>query len=409
MKVPDDETITLSADVFKLWMIDRRSQQFRVVLQNGKTHTEPMNLDEALRKSEVAMMIFDWERWWHISVTTREHSIVAEAYSPYQKDPLHGRATVYLDQNHWSTVALALVAPERVRNPDELAAARELIRLATDDGIVLPLSSGHMSETAGLYGDKRYDLGVAMASLTGGWQLRHPMSVWRQEAASMFAEALGEERPTSLPVVTLDPNALLLEGKRPADFDPDGEDLFLYMMSSAAALVDMLLHPERTERSEPTAWLAHQRRVTAEVSGHAGSMTAKRRLALRRFWEADLQAFFNGYHDLGTTQDLPHLDDRQLATGLASMPMVGHLSGLFTQRYLNANTVWKRNDLVDMLFLSCAAGHADFVAAEAHTGTQLAQLQRTRGNPRTVFTTLHDMVDALLESGVQTATERGEG
>lgn len=394
--VTNDETPTLSADVFKYWVIDRRNEQYHVVLQNGETHIESMNLDVALRTSEIAKMVFDWEKWWNISITTRDHIIIAEAFSPYTVNPLQGRTTVYLDQNHWSTVALARVAPERVKNRAELEAAYELIRLVTDGGIVLPLSSGHMLETGGLYGDKRYDLGVAMASLSGGWQLRHPVSVWRQEAAVMFADVLGEERPSSLPVVTLDPNALLSEGKRPADFDPCGEALFLYMMSSAAALVDMLLHPEKVERDEPTTWLAHQRNVTTEVSGLAGSTTAKRRLARRRFWEADLQAFFNGHHDLGTSQDLPHLDDQQLATNLASMPMVGYLSGLFTQRYLNATTVWKRNDLVDMLLLSCATGHADVVAAEAHTGTQLAQLQRTRGKPQTVFTTLHDTVEAML-------------
>ncbi|KAA1399913.1 hypothetical protein [Aeromicrobium ginsengisoli] len=404
----DDAPYVFSADVFKLWMVDRRSQQFRVVLQNGETHTEPMNLDEALRTSEVAMMIFDWERWRNISITTREHAIVAEAYSPFQEDPLHGRATVYLDQNHWSTVALARVAPERVKNRDELAAACELIRLATDGGIVLPLSSGHMLETAGLYGDKRYDLGVAMASLTGGWQLRHPMSVWRHEAAEMFADVLGEDRPGSPPVITLEPNALMSEGKRAADFEPDSQELFEYVMSSAATIADMLLHPETSERGNPTVWLDRQVAVTAEVTALSGT-ASKRRLALRRFWEADFQPFFNGHHDLKTDQPLPHLNDRQLVSSLASMPMVGYLSGLFTQRYLNGTTVWKPNDLVDMLFLSCAAGYADFVAAEAHTGTQLAQLQRTRGKPQTVFTTLHGMVEALLESGAQTATERGEG
>jgi hypothetical protein len=110
--------------------------------------------------------------------------------------------------------------------------------------------------------------------------------------------------------------------------------------------------------------------------------------------------------DLGADRPFPELTDQQLAKHLTAMPMVGYLSGLFTQRYVSATTVWKRNDLLDMMFLSCAAGYADFVAAEANTGTQLAQLQRTRGRPQTVFTTLHDLVEALLASGAQTATER---
>ena len=34
--------------------------------------------------------------------------------------------------------------------------------------IVLPLSMGHMLETAGLHRDRRYEVGVAMAQLAGG-------------------------------------------------------------------------------------------------------------------------------------------------------------------------------------------------------------------------------------------------
>ena len=58
--------------------------------------------------------------------------------------------------------------PDRVNNPTERRAAQDLIRLATDGGIVLPLSMGHMLETAGLHTDRRYEVGVAMAQLAGG-------------------------------------------------------------------------------------------------------------------------------------------------------------------------------------------------------------------------------------------------
>ena len=58
--------------------------------------------------------------------------------------------------------------PDRVNNPTERRAAQDLIRLATDGGIVLPLSMGHMLETAGLHRDRCYEVGVAMAQLAGG-------------------------------------------------------------------------------------------------------------------------------------------------------------------------------------------------------------------------------------------------
>jgi len=407
--VTDDATYTLSADVFQFWAIDRVAKQIRLVLQDGRKFEEPIDDNDPILNSEIAMSLFDWEKWWVTSITKRGHVIFAEGYSPNTENPLGRLPAVYLDQNHWSTVALAMVDPGKVKSETELAAAYELVRLGSDAGIVLPLSSGHMLETGGLVGDKRYDLAVAMASLSGGWQLRHPVNVWRQEAAQVLADVIRVPRPEkALRVICLDPNAALSSGKRPEDFDPDSAELFLLMLTCSSVLVDLLLDPERTERGDLSKWLAHQRKVTAELAAITGPKEAKRKMALRRFWEGDLQAFHNGYADLRADRPFPELTDQQLAKHLTTMPMVGYLSGLFTQRYVSATTVWKRNDLLDMMFLSCAAGYADFVAAEAHTGTQLAQLQRARGGPQTVFTTLHDLVEALLASGAQTATERDE-
>jgi hypothetical protein len=193
-----------------------------------------MSADDPLVHSEIALSIFDWEKWWVTSVTKRDHVIFAEAFSPATPDPLKDPPSVYLDQNHWSKVALATVAPDRVTSKLELEAAFELIRLVTDAGIVMPLSSAHMLETSSLYGDKRYEVGVAMAARSGGWQLRHPMTVWHQEASRILCRLYDREPSTkaTLPVVTLDPNALLSSGKRPEDLDPQGVELLILASSS---------------------------------------------------------------------------------------------------------------------------------------------------------------------------------
>ena|SRR5699024_1097994 len=69
----------------------------------------------------------------------------------------------YLDQNHWSTLAWAMLDQNKIANKDELAAARRIIELAGDAGIVQPLSPAHFTEAYPLYGDRRYSLGLAMA------------------------------------------------------------------------------------------------------------------------------------------------------------------------------------------------------------------------------------------------------
>jgi hypothetical protein len=406
--VEDEETFSLSAKYFKYWVIDRARREIRVIFQDGRETSEPIAADDPILDSEVAVSIFDWEKWWIHSVTKRNHLVFSEGYSPYTKDPLGGRPVVYLDQNHWSTVAYATLAPDRVRSKSELAAAYEVIRFASDAGIVLPLSAGHMLETGGLYGDRRYEVGVTMAALSGGWQLRHPMTVWHQEAAALLASVLEADLPAKmdLPVITLDPNALLSSGKRPEDLDPNSSELLLLAMSSPGVLVDLLLDPERDERTEDTIWVDHHMKITSHFARLPDSKEAKRRIARRRFWNENLGIIHQEYRRFQTTKPLPGFSDKDLARLLELTPMVTYLSGLFVQRFLAKQTQWKRNDLFDMLYLSCAAGYADYVVAEAHTGTQLAQMQKTHGSSLTTFTTLVQLVEALHSAGVQTAAER---
>ena len=404
----DSKVFTLSADKYKFWTINHRDQTISVVFQDGRTFTEAMSADDPLVDSEIAISIFDWEKWWVTSVTKRDHVIFAEAFSLATPNPLKSRPSVYLDQNHWSKVTFATLAPERVKSELELEAARELIRLVTDAGIVMPLSSAHMLETSGLYGDTRYEVGVAIAAHSGGWQLRHPMTVWHQEASRILCRLYGTEPSVkaTLPVVTLDPNALLSSGKRPEDLDPRGVELLMLAISSPGVLFQILLQPEREDRVPMTKWVKHHAAITRQFEHLGGPIEAKRKTALRRFWNENVGIFRDEIRTLSRDDSVPGMSDSDLATALKSEPMLSYLSGLFARRFLDSKTSWKDNDLVDMLFLSCAAGYVDYVAAERHTGSQLRQIQQSLGRKVTVFSTLHDLVGALTDSGVKTASER---
>jgi len=66
-------------------------------------------------------------------------------------------ALIYLDQNRWRTKFHVLHDPTRVKDAIDRRAAQTLIDLASDGRIVLPLSMGHMLETQGLFGERRYE------------------------------------------------------------------------------------------------------------------------------------------------------------------------------------------------------------------------------------------------------------
>jgi hypothetical protein len=407
--MPGPTDFALSADVFKYWIIDRVERKIRVILQDGREFTEDLAIEDDAPTSQIAVSIFDWEKWWITTVTKRDHILFAEGYSPYTKDAIRGRPVVYLDQNHWSTVAQATLRPELVKSETEFEAALEIVRLASDAGIVLPLSAGHLRETSALCGLRRYEVGVVMASLSGGWQMRHPMTVWHNEVALMLGELLDAAAPPhcSLPVNTLEPNAFLADAQRPYDVNPNSAELLMLAIISPAVIVEVLLDPERDEPVSSNFWVELNQRISREVGGMKVDKGQRRLEALCRFWQNDLGTAHKAMRSLGLDpSNLPDFSGAELVKLLSQHQMLMHLSGLFVQRYVNAEAKWKPGDLTDLMFLSCAAGYADYVVAETYTGTQLRQIQKSKGDRINVHLTLSEVVEALHADGVQTDSER---
>jgi hypothetical protein len=134
--------------------------------------------------------------------------------------------------------------------------------------------------------------------------------------------------------------------------------------------------------------------------------TQRRRLARRRYWNENIGYYTTAYRRLTSSADFPTFSDAELARLFADSPMVGLVSELFIRRFIDHMGKWERNDVVDMFHLSSAAGYADYVCAEAHTGTQLRDAQRALGRPETVFTTLDDLVTAVRRDGARAESER---
>lgn len=161
------DPVTLSAEYIKYWVIDRGERRRGVVFQSGEQAWEEIAPNDPLLQSQLDKTILDWEKWWVVNITKRGEWVTSEAFSPVG-DPLKGRPVVYLDQNHWSALAVYMVEPSRLRRKAEADAAAELILLAMDGGVVLPLSSANLYETSALYGERRHEVGLAMAALSGG-------------------------------------------------------------------------------------------------------------------------------------------------------------------------------------------------------------------------------------------------
>jgi hypothetical protein len=399
------DSFVVSADLFKYWVIDRDAGTMQIVGQDGKSTTSTWN-DEANHDSEIRKIVYDWEKHWIFSITRRGSMVIAEGHVPGRPSRVGDRPVVYLDQNHWRTIADTAVDPARIGNLQEREAAARIIDLASDAGIILPLSSAHLYEAGPLFGDRRYEIGIAMARLSGGWQLRNPVTVWRQEVRAIVADALnvpGECRPQISEPITLEAYALLRESEAAAG----GLEEIGRVIGAPSVLVDLLIDPTPDVRPTLGRWTTHHQAISDQFSRFAGSKEDRRRAALRRFWNENISWVRDAARELRhPSTDLPMLSDSELRRAIVAMPMLSHLSALFVGRFLDSNLRWHESDLTDMAFLACAAGHADYVAAEARTGAQLQQIQRSLGKRPSVFTKLAPLVERLTEDRVCTASEK---
>jgi hypothetical protein len=206
----EGDAVSLSADLYRFWAVDYEAAELTIVFQSGEKVAEPLSGTGPLIDFPIAKSIFDWEKWWITTITRRGDLVIFMGYNPTNEFLHPHRPAVYLDQNKWSLISAALVTPERVKDTVELEAAKEVIRFVNDDGIVLPLSSAHLLETSALHTDRRYEVGIAIASLAAGWQMRHPMNVLQHEAALSLGQHLGvppAALPMPRPVITTEPHA----------------------------------------------------------------------------------------------------------------------------------------------------------------------------------------------------------
>lgn len=399
----------LSADVFKYWVLDADKGEIRIVRQDGREESAATAPMAHPLPSTIAKIILDWERWWIFCFTTRGHPVISEAFNPQDVDATRGRLSVYLDQNHWRSVAELRVDASKIKTAAEAGAASRVVALAQDLGVILPVSSAHMRETAPLYGDLRYNVGVAIGSLSAGWQMRHPSAVWMMEAIALVADMLSVPVPsyTKRSVVTLEPGALMQQASEVAIEPLDGVPLLLKLLSAPGVVLAMLIDPESVKSVDLDRWAAENQAITDRVSRMEVDRTTRRRAAIEEFWRSNFQIIRDAGAILGVdVEHLYGLDGAVLDGALKRLPMLAYVSGLHAMRYSDRATKWKSNDLTDIMFLACATGYCSYVVAERHTGEQLRSLQRAAKVPVTVHTSLEALRLDLDSVGVRTEEER---
>jgi len=160
----------------------------------------------------------------------------------------------------------------------------------------------------------------------------------------------------------------------------------------------VVLDGDRIERGADLGWAEAQARASAGIHA-AYPAEPDRRKAVHDLLIGDLLP------DLAQAAMQLGLDPAQAAQwvatrsqkGLSLAPSVGVYAEMFHGRHSDPATAWERNDVLDMVFLSCAAAYADVVVCERHAAGVLNNAVARLGRSTRAYRRLRDTVPVIEE------------
>lgn len=339
--------------------------------------------------------------------TYRGDSIPVEIPLPRDAGLFPSCPVVYLDQKDWSLLANVCFEPERVSSSEERAAAEQLISLAQEEKIVLPMSLGHMGETAKWTNEeRRYRLGLTVARLSRGWQMRHPLDIRASEIRRSFANRLGHDAPTDHVVFTLDPcaaEATSTSSQYLASHAELGQAIgyLAESLTCISAYFEAILHSEAVPMGSVSGWVESNQEYTRWLEGTAWSSAKKRKSIWGRLL-GDLGSEITqvAYKSGISPEDLDIWLAYPIAEEAQSLPSLSIFCEMYQDKHLNSKTIWNSNDLIDMMYLSCAAAYADFVIGERSLVSYARQAARRLDRKMSLHSRMTDLVKELEASVV---------
>jgi len=333
--------------------------------------------------------------------TIHGDEITVQLPTPHDLAPVGGRPTIYLDQNHWSTITNTIYAPERVPDSAERAAATSLIDAALAQQVIVPMSSAHMSETCQqVEPAERYRRALTIAQLSAGWQLRDPLAVRAFELGE--ALALRYRQVCLLPsaVVTLAPDAVHAgtnQDLKPVPDDLPGDARWaIHVIRCAGGNLDAMLDAEHVRMNPVPGWVESFQRFSEFLGDNQTGPELKRRRTHAKFVVDLGREVAVAAHSAGIT--VSEMRDWSLNQSQHDVPSMGSL-GFYREvahiKLCDPSLRWEENDLIDMMYLTTAAGYCEHVVAERSHGAHLRNAARTLHRDVRIHRTLVELVASL--------------
>lgn len=372
-----------------------------VLFTDGRNATAPLGHEGFGNNSAIAASTYLPQSSQLHLLTTRGDDILVDLPGPIELAPLDGRPTIYLDQNHWSTLTNTIHQPDRVTNEEELEAATHLIELATRRRVVLPMSSAHMSETCKQVDiEERYKRALTVTQLSAGWQLADPLAIRRFELRQALTGRYHQRWLALPPAVTLEPDAVHANREKSLqaiDSDlPEQARWAVHAIRCIGGNLDTMLDTEHIPMGPVPGWAAQFQRFAAFLAANPTGPEMKRQRTHAKFIVDLGRELAEEAHRAGITPEqmsdwaLHHSDD-----DLRHMPALGLFREVLHEKLCNGRLRWEQNDLIDMMFLTAAGGYCDHVVGErAHT-SHLRNALRRLGRATNVHHNIRTLVKHL--------------
>jgi hypothetical protein len=381
--------------------MDRATSTATIVASDGRTKSFPFEFPPDAGTTIVKLTYFLLGNSLSLK-TDRGDTIVAELPSLAGAAPRGGRPVVYLDQKDWSLLANVLHERDRVQSVQERDAAEELIGLAREKKIILPMSLGHMAETSRWTNtERRYRLGLTVAELSRGWQMRHPLDIRRFELQQSLVNRFGTDQLPPLDMFTLAPCAA--QGAQAAQQHHETNAGLTAAMAitveawtCVSSYFDAILDSEAVPMNPTPSWVSANQEFTAWLAKDSTSASQKRKSILSHL-RADLELeLLHAVYESGiTSAQLETWRTAHFDADIRNMVSLSLFSEIYQDKHLNSGTAWRDNDLIDMMYLSCAAGYADFVVGERSLVSYASQAARRLGRPVKIFRQISELLVGL--------------
>ncbi|RPK53516.1 hypothetical protein EES40_00630 [Streptomyces sp. ADI93-02] len=241
--------------------------------------------------------------------------------------------------------------------------------------MIVPVSSAHALETSALYNERRQNLAATILRISRGWQMRSPVMVRMREMKGVLSDVYSvPAAPDELDVFSLAAGAMDTKRRVASASDlPPGLAKLTNRLTAFSTIYDVLMNPERVP-SVVAGWHEHFNNVSRDPEFRARSSKQKsidgRAMAVSDVLQEGVAAALS----LGVP-----VEERLasvLYARIDSMPSLRVYGDVIGHRLKN-RAKWEPNDLIDILFLGCAAAYADVVVAER---TATDYLQRSWGS-----------------------------